>query len=167
MTYYCEDDVTKNGFSYACGVVVLCNIMKYFRSRGFTNISYDFSSLYQFFWNETTPDSNGYTNFSRLTQGAVIYLSEVGYGASSSSTFDSYNNYIYEISNGRPCILGYGATFNGQSGGHFVCVVGYAETTSYQYLRVADGWNSYVRYINYNGYNYNWKSGSSIGAAKF
>lgn len=41
---------------------------------------------------------------------------------------------------------------------HFFAV-GYVDTSSYQYLRIADGWNSYLRYINFNGYNYTRKNG--------
>lgn len=41
-----------------------------------------------------------------------------------------------------------------------------AETTKYQYLRIADGWNDYLRYINFNGYDYTRKDGWSFSVSK-
>ena len=43
---------------------------------------------------------------------------------------------------------------------------GYVETTKYQYLRIADGWNDYLRYINFNGYDYTRKDGWSFSVSK-
>lgn len=40
------------------------------------------------------------------------------------------------------------------------------ETTKYQYLRIADGWNDYLRYINFNGYDYTRKDGWSFSVSK-
>lgn len=42
----------------------------------------------------------------------------------------------------------------------------YVETTKYQYLRIADGWNDYLRYINFNGYDYTRKDGWSFSVSK-
>ena len=39
-------------------------------------------------------------------------------------------------------------------------------TTKYQYLRIADGWNDYLRYINFNGYDYTRKDGWSFSVSK-
>ena len=36
----------------------------------------------------------------------------------------------------------------------------------YQYLRIADGWNDYLRYINFNGYDYTRKDGWSFSVSK-
>lgn len=41
-----------------------------------------------------------------------------------------------------------------------------AETTKYQYLQIADGWNDYLRYINFNGYDYTRKDGWSFSVSK-
>lgn len=60
----------------------------------------------------------------------------------------------------------YGAKFGSKSGGHAVLAVGYVETTKYQYLRIADGWNDYLRYINFNGYDYTRKDGWSFSVSK-
>lgn len=38
--------------------------------------------------------------------------------------------------------------------------------TKYQYLRIADGWNDYLRYINFNGYDYTRKDGWSFSVSK-
>lgn len=35
-----------------------------------------------------------------------------------------------------------------------------------KYLRIADGWNDYLRYINFNGYDYTRKDGWSFSVSK-
>lgn len=70
------------------------------------------------------------------------------------------------LGNNKPCIFTYGAKFGSKSGGHAVLAVGYVETTKYQYLRIADGWNDYLRYINFNGYDYTRKDGWSFSVSK-
>ena len=35
-----------------------------------------------------------------------------------------------------------------------------------EYLRIADGWNDYLRYINFNGYDYTRKDGWSFSVSK-
>ena len=63
--------------------------------------------------------------------------------------------FVGRLSQDRPCLFSYGAVFGNQGKrGHTVFVAGYAMTDTASYLRVADGWNFYLRYINYNGYNY-------------
>lgn len=71
-----------------------------------------------------------------------------------------------DLGNNKPCIFTYGAKFGSKSGGHAVLAVGYVETTKYQYLRIADGWNDYLRYINFNGYDYTRKDGWSFSVSK-
>ncbi len=56
--------------------------------------------------------------------------------------------------------------FGSKNGGHAVLAVGYVETTKYQHLRIADGWNDYLRYINFNGYDYTRKDGWSFSVSK-
>lgn len=80
--------------------------------------------------------------------------------------FDSYSDFTRDLGNNKPCIFTYGAKFGSKSGGHAVLAVGYVETTKYQYLRIADGWNDYLRYINFNGYDYTRKDGWSFSVSK-
>lgn len=78
----------------------------------------------------------------------------------------SYSDFTRDLGNNKPCIFTYGAKFGSKSGGHAVLAVGYVETTKYQYLRIADGWNDYLRYINFNGYDYTRKDGWSFSVSK-
>lgn len=80
--------------------------------------------------------------------------------------FDNYSDFTRDLGNNKPCIFTYGAKFGAKSGGHAVLAVGYVETTKYQYLQIADGWNDYLRYINFNGYDYTRKDGWSFSVSK-
>lgn len=75
-------------------------------------------------------------------------------------------DFVRDINAGKPCLFTYGAKFGDDKGGHVVLVLGYVETTDYKYLKVADGWNHYLRYINFDGYDYNRKDGWSFGISK-
>ena len=121
--WYCQDHVENNNRTYACSVVALCNLAKYYRERGYDKISRSFTTLYDTMWEKAG-------------------------------------------TNNKPCIFTYGAKFGSKSGGHAVLAVGYVETTKYQYLRIADGWNDYLRYINFNGYDYTRKDGWSFSVSK-
>ena len=52
LTYYCSTDVSKAGKIYACSVVALCNLMKYYKTRGYDKIESSFSKLYATMWKE-------------------------------------------------------------------------------------------------------------------
>lgn len=165
ISYYCSSDVSAINERYACSVVALCNLMKYYRSRGFTKISSSFSTLYSklAFYAGTT--FVGSTINGNEAGAAKQYLEEVGYNCSYKkhwSWVNNYSEYIKDLDNNKPSLFTYGATFGNQDGGHAVLAMGYVETTSYQYLQVADGWNSYLRYINFNGYDYSRKDGWSF-----
>ena len=67
--------------------------------------------------------------------------------------------FVSNLDSNKPCLFTYGAKFGDHKGGHAVFVAGYVDTSSYQYLKIADGWNSYLRYINFNGYSYSRKNG--------
>lgn len=131
--------------------------------RGLYSIDRDFKTLYTNLWNRISPDSSGAGTGSKAVSAGKAYLKSLGYKCSTNSfLFDLYSDFTKAIDADKPCILAYGAIFNGEQGGHGVFVTGYVETTSYQYLQVADGWNSYLRYINYNGYDYTFKDGWSF-----
>lgn len=52
----------------------------------------------------------------------------------------------------QPSMFNYGAwgIFRHETW-HGVLVLGYLESDMYQYLLVADGWNTFPRYLNYSG----------------
>ena len=166
---YCSNTVRSNGLTYACSVVALSNLMKYLRSRGFTKISGDFKTLYNELWKYAETSSTGGTSNGNEPKAAKKYLQNKGYSCNYytiSSGKNMYSSFKSALDLNKPCIFTYGASFGGSKGGHAVFVAGYCETSTYQYLRIADGWNPQLRYINFNGYNYSRMSGWSITANK-
>ena len=109
-------------------------------------------------WNHAGTSSDGSTTNGKEPKAAKKYLSEVGYSCSYSS-FKAYSKFVSNLDSNKPCLFTYGAKFGDHKGGHAVFVAGYVDTSSYQYLKIADGWNSYLRYINFNGYSYSRKNG--------
>lgn len=158
ISYYCSSTVSSNNLTYACSIVALSNLMKYYRSRGYTSISSNFKTLYNSLWNHAGTSSDGSTTNGKEPKAAKKYLSEVGYSCSYSS-FKAYSKFVSNLDSNKPCLFTYGAKFGDHKGGHAVFVAGYVDTSSYQYLKIADGWNSYLRYINFNGYSYSRKNG--------
>ena len=158
---YCNQYTIQNtlGKTYACAVVALCNMMKYYYSRGRTNIDANLATMYDAIWNYAGTDSGGGTLASKIPGAAQQYLNSKGYSCSYNS-FSIYSNFIYWIGENRPCIFAY--TIGGS--GHAVFVLGYVKTVNYNYLQVMDGWNSYSRYLNFSGYNYTAKYGYSFQA---
>ena len=163
ISYYSQNNITSLGKTYGCSVAALSNLMKYYRSRGYTKISSSLSTLYSTLWNYAGTNSSGSTTNGNEPKAAKKYLESLGYSCSYNSfLFTWYSDFTNAINNGKPCIFTYGANFGGTKGGHAVLVLGYTETSSYQYLRIADGWNTYLRYINFNGYSYSRKNGWSF-----
>lgn len=163
ISYYSQNNITSLGKTYGCSVAALSNLMKYYRSRGYTKISSSLSTLYSTLWNYAGTNSSGSTTNGNEPKAAKKYLESLGYSCSYNSfLFTWYSDFTKAINNGKPCIFTYGANFGGTKGGHAVLVLGYTETSSYQYLRIADGWNTYLRYINFNGYSYSRKNGWSF-----
>ena len=158
ISYFCSSTVSSNNLTYACSIVALSNLMKYYRSRGYTSISSNFKTLYNSLWNHAGTSSDGSTTNGKEPKAAKKYLSEVGYSCSYSS-FKAYSKFVSNLDSNKPCLFTYGAKFGDHKGGHAVFVAGYVDTSSYQYLKIADGWNSYLRYINFNGYSYSRKNG--------
>ncbi len=161
FTFYSQNDITSGGRTYACSVTALCNMMKYLRDyRGFTKISSSLSTLYSKLWSLAGTSSSGSTSNGSEAPAAKSYLQDLGYSASYGKyLFDWYSDFTRDINANKPILMSYGADFGGSEGGHCVFVVGYVETSDYQYLRVADGWNRTPRYLNYNGYNYTRRDG--------
>lgn len=160
ITWYCSADVGNNNRCYACSVVALCNLMKYYRSRGFYSISSTFTTLYDTLWNYAETNSEGSTTNTKIAPAASKYLRGLGYNCTYNGyLFDTFGDFKADLSKDKPCIFSYGAKFGDSKGGHTVLAVGYVNTTKYQYLQIADGWNNYLRYINFNGYDYTRKDG--------
>lgn len=161
IEYYGTSEVSNIDRQYACAVVSISNLMKYCRSRGKSNINSSFVDLYDSIWQHAGTSSSGSTTPSKEPKAVKSYLNEVGYSCSYTS-FQSYGVFQSNLNLNKPCLFSYGAVFNGNSGGHSVFVAGYVDTTAYQYLRIADGWNKSLRYINFNGYNYSRTMGWSF-----
>ena len=167
LKYTCQSDITQISRTYGCSVVALCNLMRYYRMRGFDNLPSNLTTLYDNMWAYAGTNSDGGTPNGNEAIAAKNYLKDKGYACSTNSiSRNSYSSFKKAIAADKPCILTYGALFNGTNGGHAVLAMGYVDTTSYQYLQVADGWNSNLRYINFNGYNYSRLNGWAITASK-
>lgn len=118
-------------------------------------------------WEKAGTNSSGNTSNGNEAPAAKAFMEDLGYSCSYDSyLFDNYSDFTRDLGNNKPCIFTYGAKFGAKSGGHAVLAVGYVETTKYQYLRIADGWNDYLRYINFNGYDYTRKDGWSFSVSK-
>lgn len=158
---YCGTTTVNNVIKrkYACSVVALCNMMKYYYSRGYTNIDANLATMYDAIWNYAGTDSSGGTQNDNVPVAAQKYLNSRGYSCSYDMYWlNLYSDFTRDINNGKPCTLSYQTN---EKGGHTVLVIGYVETISNEYLRVMDGWNMFSRYLNYDGYNYNYKIGIS------
>lgn len=165
--WYCGDHVENNNRTYARSVVALCNLAKYYRENGYDKISRSFTTLYDTMWDYAGTNDEGTTSNGREAPAAQRYLNELGYKCTYSSyLFDNYGDFTKDLDKNKPCIFSYGAKFGNKKGGHAVFAVGYVETTEYQYLQIADGWNDYLRYINFNGYDYTRTDGWSFSVSK-
>ena len=167
VQYYDSRSVISIGKTYGCAVVALSNLMKYYRANGYIRIEHDFSKLYTKLWNYTDTDDNGATLNGNMSKAAKKYIKNVGYKLSHHGyQFNNYSGFVRELRAEAPCLFSYGAMFGEERGGHVVLVLGYVETTDYQYLKIADGWHNYLRYINFNGYSYDWQDGQSFKVSK-
>ena len=158
---YCSRGVIQSiGRTPACTVMALCNLMKYYYSRGYTNIDANLATMYDTIWNYAGTNSDGITLTVRIPIAAREYLISRGYYCTYNFFLNTlYSDFTSSIRSGKPCILSYNG---GQKTGHVVFVVGYVETTSAQYLSVLDGYYSYRRYLNFSGYDYSSKNGISF-----
>ena len=157
-SYYDDNAISTLGKTYACSVVALCNMMKYYYSRGYTKIDGNLATMYDAIWNYAGTNSNGGTVYTQIPIAAQKYLNSRGYSCSYMQ-FAGYSTFTSYIDQGRPCILSYNT---GQASGHTVFVLGYVVTTSHDYLQVMDGWNTYSRYLNFSGYSYTRRAGFSF-----
>lgn len=165
--WYCQDHVENLDKTYACSVVALCNLMKYYREKGYDKISYSFKTLYEDLWEYAGTDSEGATTNTNVPPAAKNYLEDLGYNCSYNSfLLDTYGDFKSALEHNKPCIFSYGAEFNNKDEGHTVLAVGFVETSEWQYLEIADGWNDYLRYINFNGYDYTRQDGWSFSVSK-
>ena len=159
ISFYYQDIIEDLGLTYACAVTALCNLMKYYQYRGYIGIDGNLVTLYNDLWScsgTINTGSGGSTFFVNVPIAAKSYLDLRGYGFIYNIYLSTlYSDYVRDINNGNPCYFSY----DGSNGGHGVLVLGYVQTTANQYLCVIDGWNRYVRYLNYSGFNYSRKNG--------
>ena len=153
--FYERSFVTYIGADYSCGVSAGCNIMKYYRCIGYTNIPYSFSVLYNALWNLMSPDSNYTVNSAVAVQKIRDSINYFGYNCSYTPFIvNLYYDYKFAIDYGSPIYIAYETWFGNEYSGHAVVAVGYTQTTQNKYLKVADGWNTYLRYLTFDGYDY-------------
>ena len=161
--YYYSAHVTSIGATYCCGVVAICNILKYYRWIGFTDIPSTFSTLYTDVWNLCAPIYNGHISDGTAVAATEDIVEYYGYNCSVDPfLFPFYFYYIDAISDDHPCLVSYGAEFENGSDGHGIIAVGYTQTTVDRYLTVADGWNPFLRYITFDGYDYDYFRGFEV-----
>ena len=165
MTYLTRMNVPA-GSTYNCSVVAIWNLMRFYRTyKGFTRIDSNDASLYSTMYQYAGTTSQGTVNGNEVV-AIKNYLNSLNYSCSYNNFwYDWYSDFKTALNSDKPCILTYGFTVNGADQGHAVLVMGYTQTSTYQYLRVADGLNSGLRYLNFNGYNYSRLDGWSITAS--
>ena len=149
IMYYDQNFIERTlGKKYACTVTAMCNLMRYYYSRGYTKIDGNASSMYDSLWDLANTDSNGLTYFPSASGAMRNYLSERGYAVdcvySLSPGFDYFKD---AVNKSKPSLLGYNVAIND---GHTVFVFGYVETTTGKYLAVKDGWHTATRYYVYD-----------------
>ena len=86
------DHVENNNRTYACSVVALCNLAKYYRENGYDKISRSFTTLYDTMWDYAGTNDEGTTSNGREAPAAQRYLNELGYKC----TYSSYYCIIME-----------------------------------------------------------------------
>ena len=148
-TFYTETYVKNTlGKTYACTVTAMCNLMRYYYSRGYTKIDGNISTMYDRLWNLANTNSQGSTWFPSASASMRNYLSERGYAVDCAfSLSPGYDYYTNAVNSSKASLLGYNVSVDN---GHTVFVVGYVETTTGKYLAVKDGWNTQTRYYVYD-----------------
>lgn len=154
-----EADIKRDVKKYACVVQAMANVAK--QSGLLKNNSV--VDTYNYLWTEsdTTVDkvengiTYGSTKFNKMGPSLVALAKSLGkknssYSNNSSPTYGTFKN---AVSAGKSSIFGAGVEYtNGERVGHAVSVVGNrsAKDSSgklYQYIYIADGWYSTLRYI--------------------
>lgn len=170
---YSESEVEQLTQKYACQVVSMLNITSYFKANGYTNAFVNnsaeetFNDLWDYSCTDVYDDTGnityGQTNFENY-RGLVNYYESVGYNAEVDMYWlTSFSDFKRDIDNNKPCFFSYSAQFNSELSGHAVAVYGYIERTAENYLLVADGWNDYLRYLNFDAnYRFMSKRGGSV-----
>ena len=104
--WYCQDHVENNNRTYACSVVALCNLAKYYRERGYDKISRSFTTLYDTMWEKAGTNSSGTTSNGNEAPAAKAFMEDLGYSCSYDSyLFDNYSDFTRDLGNNKPCIL--------------------------------------------------------------
>ena len=154
-----EAEIERDVKKYACVVQAMANVAK--QSGLLKNNS--IVDTYNYLWDKsgTTVDkvengiTYGSTKFNKMGSSLVALAKSLGkknssYSNSSSPTYDTFKN---AVSAGKSSIFAAGVEYtDGTRVGHAVSVVGNrsAKDSSgklYQYIYIADGWYSTLRYI--------------------
>lgn len=109
-------------------------------------------------------DEYGGTTVDYVISAAKVYLKSLGYEYDYGNYWlDLYSDFKRDVKKDQASFLGFGAKVDGEVQGHDVLVVGYVESTEAKYLKVADGWRKYLRYLNYD-LPFSWYDGGTFYA---
>ena len=116
--WYCSDHVENNNRTYACSVVALCNLAKYYRERGYDKISRSLLHCTILCGRklERIP-----VELRRMAMKPCCesVLEDLGYSCSYDSyLFDNYSDFTRTWAIINPALFTYGAKFGSKSGGH-------------------------------------------------
>lgn len=154
---YSEERVERETGTFACSVSALANICN---QTGYL-LNNSLKSTYQALWNAT--ETTTYEVENGITYGST-YTSKVGPGMKKyiSDNFGvsitpevkenpSFSKLSSIVSFPMQSVLCYGILVNGERSGHTVTVDGYRVTNNGgHYLQVANGWDSYLVYLNFD-----------------
>lgn len=177
ILYYSDDDIDiyedllGTYTNYNCAVIAMCNMMKYYKYIGYSKIG-AFYEIYPELWDLAGTHLDEYgrwaTTTTKVAPAVKSYLKSLGYTCSYDNYWlDLYSDFTRDVDDDLLCYLAYhGTNSSDTEWGHGVLVIGYAKTSSYNYLKICDGWNSYPRYFNFNGYDYDSLDGWSFTVSK-
>ena len=115
-------------------------------------------------WDDTSTYINGYNSSGNYYTGET-YTSQIGLGLKEcieylngtctyvSSNNPTYNTYKFAVLADKSATLSFWVLYSGSQTGHTVSVNGYktvsCDNITSNFLRVADGWNASIRYLNF------------------
>lgn len=160
---------------YACAVSALLNCADYYGALDYEDLAGEYMDI----WNltNTTKDNEskgviyGKTNIYNIGPGFVKYCSERGISISQSTVENpAYSFFTSCIDRGDMAVVHCGiiGDSTGARVGHSMSVSGYTTLISYDTgktlhtLMISDGWNSYVRYLNFDFENWTEIRGTSF-----
>lgn len=175
---YSESYIESLTGHYACAVSALLACATYYGALNYSDIAGEYMELWDATSTAEIDDSDGSngiiygtTNIYNIGPGFVNYCADRGVSVSQ-STVDSptYNFFTNCIDGGNMAIVHCGiySSSEGERVGHSMAVQGYATLYNYSSgetihtFMVFDGWNTYVRYLNFDFENWTDLRGTSF-----